>query len=845
MRRVAASSLVLTVFVACARLPSIEAGICGNGVIEDGEDCDTFAPNDDSRCREPGAVGECMLDCRDLRDGTRAECPDGWGCDPEGICRAPTGDFDPPRRTPRLAAWSLLSGDFDGDGRVDVVARDLPDLVGRAHTRIVYFDERAQVESTSEFGKLVLAPTVADVSNDRRSDLLFSDARLGALLGREDRQLVPETFSSFQLPRPRVLPVYPESIRGLTGFLVLTSRDGRTEWLVPEPNGLRRVAHSDGEEPLLGSASIGNLFEDESNSPCAEVAFAEPDGRQLWIADPCRVDPDSGYVSWRDELELHSVELEPAATIDTAPLVVDLNLDGHLDVAFSASETMYAAYGDGGSLTVAEPYLLHWVGPDGEAYDPIPMPLAAADVTGDGAVDFVLSDQLLISDVVPGQALPTYSSQFGNYGAPWTTAAIADFNQNGELDIVAASDGSLGIKFFNGFGTKHLTESELVTDGPVQQLTVGDFDGDSIVDLAWIEAGVNDDDQDRLLVAYGEVSRVPTAGSEVARVNDVGQLAAFAESGSAGIAVASETDATGQSSGSLTLLDADSDRQPFAPLQLTTFAEDGGVRTYLVLGLTAGKLFDPDHQDVVALSAIETPDAPLTPWLLRDFSRAALPQRVDMTLPEVVDPRLSPSTTAIGFSLHLATASADLDGDGLDEVVFASAASRGDGCAVLVVSGGSDDTPLVLRDSVIIDEPCRRPQVSIADIDDDGALDIALLGADGEDIHSMFCFWNDGKGGFAESARTRVTPNDQSPLAFTALPRTATRRSGFAYVTDDGAHFVGELGSRKFSLPQRLLKQGNTTGITSADVDGDGVLDLAVAASGELIILRSRLKGEP
>ena len=85
---------LLTLTTRCAVLPDIPAGTCGNGVLEPPEDCDTFTLQAASLCRPKGTAGECHLDCRARSDGTRPACPAGWGCDREGLCRAPTPKRD-------------------------------------------------------------------------------------------------------------------------------------------------------------------------------------------------------------------------------------------------------------------------------------------------------------------------------------------------------------------------------------------------------------------------------------------------------------------------------------------------------------------------------------------------------------------------------------------------------------------------------------------------------------------------------------------------------------------------------------------------------------------------------
>ena len=128
MVRYRLAAILATLAGACADLPALKSGVCGNSVLEAEEDCDTFV--DDS-------LGERLL-CAPPSDTTRAcryvcvddtLCPTGWACGEEGICRYATGCYlDEGNRALRLSADSVTLGDFDGDDRVDVLARSGPFL---------------------------------------------------------------------------------------------------------------------------------------------------------------------------------------------------------------------------------------------------------------------------------------------------------------------------------------------------------------------------------------------------------------------------------------------------------------------------------------------------------------------------------------------------------------------------------------------------------------------------------------------------------------------------------------------------------------------------------------------
>src|SRR4051812_24607544 len=126
-------ALLVLVACSCADLPTISGGVCGNAIIESPEDCDTFSPIRGSVCRPKDTAGACHLDCRRRSDGSRPACPAGWGCDAEDLCRAPTGDFAPGVEFRVGGASSLSAGDFDGDGRTDVISEPPRDAFQRTH----------------------------------------------------------------------------------------------------------------------------------------------------------------------------------------------------------------------------------------------------------------------------------------------------------------------------------------------------------------------------------------------------------------------------------------------------------------------------------------------------------------------------------------------------------------------------------------------------------------------------------------------------------------------------------------------------------------------------------------
>jgi hypothetical protein len=844
----------------CADLPVIASGACGNGVVEPPEDCDTFAPTTTSTCLPPGSTGECHLDCRRGSDGDRRSCPTGWGCDLQNICRKPTGDFvagSPP--TPVGGAWSLMAGDFDGDGRGDVVSLELPDIRGATGLRFHYFDAAGALAETRTFPKLLASPAIAALSADARSDLVFSSElyAVGVLLGQRDRSWVPETAGSYRFPGAavRILSASDVDIESSTPILGLTTIDGTSGLYGPDENGsLRLRGNIPGTvETLVGDPVSGDVIEDAQVSPCRELVFAVGGATSFPLVDVCTRDPATTEIVWRDQVTEWSVALEPPAPIDAPAQLTDMNGDGHLDVLIGAGGKAYVAYGDGQGLRTAVPYRVP-TGDSAAGSAEIAMPLAAGDFSGDGVVDFVFGDHLLVSTRASAGSGVSYIATYPNSAAEWTVARIVDLNHNGKPDVVAASSGRLGIDFFNGTGTEHLLAFRIPTDGPVSQLAVADLDGDLINDLVFVEKAPSETERDSLMIAFGGLSGPPAEPTLVARIRHIDQLNASYRSGVALLIVAytetgdgapSDGSVGGTDSGVLAFLTGTGDRLPFAPYSLVNVSEGGSVFDEAAVAVAVGKFLPGSHGDVLALGASgETGHLIYAFWLLPGI---ATPPSKAVRLGGPIDPRLRPvEAHALLTDVNVTAAAADLDRDGSDEAVWAIPADAGAACGLSIVGTRSEGAAeLVVRGTIVVDAPCLRPQLVPVDADGDGAVDLALLtGGPGSPGRRLLVLWNDGAGGFSSADVATVSVAGDSPEQFAVLPATPDRPVSLAYVTRGAAKLVSAAtasGARLFGPPRALADLQDGSGIVAVDVNGDGVLDLALAAAGNLSILQGGL----
>jgi hypothetical protein len=97
----------------CDDLPRLDENVCGNRVVEENEDCDG-----QDACGKPGTQHACHYLCGDDQGH---QCPPGYGCGVDAVCRRSSGAFEPLVTKSASTALDLLVGDANADGCAEVV----------------------------------------------------------------------------------------------------------------------------------------------------------------------------------------------------------------------------------------------------------------------------------------------------------------------------------------------------------------------------------------------------------------------------------------------------------------------------------------------------------------------------------------------------------------------------------------------------------------------------------------------------------------------------------------------------------------------------------------------------
>lgn len=917
----------------CASLDKLAPDTCGNGVVEATEDCDSFPsdPKDTSsaRCGAP-SEGEfaCHLRCGLQPDGATLACPAGWGCNVHGICREPTGTFSSALGAVSGGVNQLAVGDFDGDGRRDLLGFGLRNAATNAsRLRVHFFDDAGALTQVAVLPGQSVSPVVFDHDHNGRDDIAGGFASpgqpgaLGVVSGLADKTFLPVVFPSVSLPDTEAVPGFVFAHRELTlpngnGFAVLIiARDAPNSAslrsLDAELGGTVRLDRPLplGPEAVRGHVSWAPLFPGNAASACGELVVAmQPDGgaqASLFVLSPCTFRLGMRTAKWDSDSAagFKSISLGvPLAANSRGALVADVDDDGHLDVLIDTKDGPYVAYGDPTGTTLLAPR--QWA-PDGTARA---MPLTAGDLDLDGKTDFVFTSSIALKkpfgatsssgdagpDTDAGAEGGVDAGPTGNrdgllyptrlLAQGWTDAVIGNFNADPYPDIITAYVGTADmpnagrpdLQVVSG-GAAGVTVTTVTTDGRVEAIAKGDFDGDHIEDLAITES-TSVSGTSNLSIAYGRAFgglEVPARIGSIDTPRGLGAAPHGSSPTDLGLFAYAKTLNPGKAyhTTSFTLLNGSGDRQPVAPLlfvetlsctRTTDMCQPtprpplpaNEARFWEPIGLAAGHFKTPTDAAVLAYATgVGGKSIALGAWVADADTNA--PGGLDAPVErQILDGTLDVLDAAGSAGLATATGNIDsADKHGLEKIVVITNAPGGPGAVLLVVdpttAGGPPATTFLAGLQVV-----PGAQLSLVDLDGDGLLDaVGTFGAAPDT--QVYVFLNKGKGAFATPGIKLAISADPetagagAPIAFAPISLRGARPAGggaqaksLAVLTEHSVLLV-TLGADKQSFSTKSLSSllgksfGNATGIAAGDFNGDGVDDIAIADGSIRILLQT------
>ena len=592
------------------------------------------------------------------------------------------------------------------------------------------------------------------------------------------------------------------------------------------------------------------------------VAVQSADGRRT-------VNP-SVFAYCRQRLEFADTREITTAHAVIQQALADLNGDGKLDLITAGAESSDPQHGGDtaavllgtgdGDFSPISKYQLQDIARDQQS-------LAIADMTGDGRADLVVRGSTGGIYILAGNGDGTFGEPAVTVmgGTYFRTMLVGDYDADGKLDLAVSPDGG-GVEVLRnqGDGTFISSSASAILAG-APFLANGDFNKDGQLDLAVTSfsdlyprgSGM------RVLLGRGDGTFAiawteDTLGPRVIVVGDFNgdgnqDLVTGPYHDNIGAFYAGRGDGTFQRrmelSGFLPTAMVAQDLNNDGKLDLVV--KDGGSVTTL-LGNGDGSFGPPtSHQqpdlssfvDALATGDVDDDGKPdviavQSSSLASRHSVALFRGRGDGTY---YSPALLPSRTRWNSSMPGLIAAADLDGDGLTDLVRFVHEARGGpdflkgSIEILRNQGQGQFAPAVAY------EVGKRPRaIAVADWNHDNRPDVAVVN---EESGTISILLNKGHGTFAAATQYDV---DQGPFSLAACDYNGDGKLDLAVLHASAKSVVLLRGRGDGTLvhSERLLLGGMAADIASGDFNSDGRSDLAVTMlSGALDILLSNGSG--
>jgi hypothetical protein len=658
---------------------------------------------------------------------------------------------------PSGAGNTIARGDFDGDGKLDLVsASDFSAVVLRGNGDGT-FQPPQSVQNISS----VASTLPADVNGDGKLDLVFAGGvSYTIVLGNGDGTFRSSKITNLSIPDSRSIAAATTGDFDGDGKLDLAVVANNVYVLLGNGDGSFKAPGRYATAPSAATLMSGDLDNDGeidlvttsigNNVPLVSVLLGNGDGTfQSFV----------GYGTG------------PGSS---AAAIADFNRDGSLDVV--AGTSILLGNGDG---TLRAPVRIPGSG----------NAITVGDFDGDGNLDLAGTQSDSDAAIVLGKGDGTFANAVAVNASDGTTTIVAgDFDGNGTLDLAASNVSSGIIRVVLGNGDASFRVPQLILGGEPNAIASADFDGDGKLDLAVVA------DKVYVLLGNGDGSFKPALTSPGSAYAGASRLAVgdFDGNGKPDLVLVGSK---------VTVLLNHGDGSFASPISYAVSATPVAVTV---------ADFDGDGKPDLAVACS---------YSISNSVDVLFGNGDGSFKPAVAHPVEESATVVAG----------DFNGDG--KLDFATGGDEG----VWMFLGNGDGSfkpPFLGTD----EKPYIRP-IATVDVNGDGKLDLIMAYNFFADLAVLL---GKGDGTFAWSAVYWAASNDNEIGAIRSGDVNSDGKIDLVTANENDGDIGILLGSGDGSFNRLTLHFAagrNPSDVTLGDFNGDGRLDLACSSSNGVILL--------
>jgi hypothetical protein len=387
------------------------------------------------------------------------------------------GTFQKSIEGSNVFAAALAVGDFNGDGKLDLAVAEHPGNgypYGTTLEVLLGNGDGTFRPTGQQIAALAGLLAVGDFNGDGKLDVVADDDGFEQIfLGNGDGTLAAgSTYVATGVGGSNQIGKDSTTAVLVTDF----TNDGKLD--IAAGSSLTGILIGNGDGTFKGPTAIGTIY-GETPSPATQLVAADFNGDGK---PDVAFAGDNLYILLNQGAGLKSVTHGyPFPGVETSFAAADLNGDGKLDLIVGLENvcgTFCRTFSIGSFLGNGDGTFGSFVGFQVTG----PPIIAVGDFNGDKKPDVAFlstGNSLMVSLGNGDGTFGSPTSYFAGDGTNWLT--VADFNHDGKLDVVVADNAGLAILQGNGDGT--FQAPSFISSSSYSFVTVGDVNGDGKPDL--------------------------------------------------------------------------------------------------------------------------------------------------------------------------------------------------------------------------------------------------------------------------------------------------------------------------------------------------------------------------